>query len=256
MNEDYANIKDKLIAFIRSAVTGSGAKGAVIGLSGGVDSTLTAYLAAAAMGSENVLGLLLPEKEITSGQDIEDALDVVKILGIDYRLIEISDTLHSFSSIIRDFDNSSIVANGNLKARIRMCMLYYHANLMHRMVIGTGNKTELLLGYFTKYGDGGVDIEPLGGLYKTQVRGLSRYMGVPSRIIEKIPTAGLWPGQKDEEELGVSYDMADRILAMIVDEKMVISAVKQIFPPDKVDRLAWLIKTNEHKRMLPQSCEI
>jgi NAD+ synthase len=119
------------------------------------------------------------------------------------------------------------------------------------MVIGTGNKTELLLGYFTKYGDGGVDIEPIGDLYKTQVRELSRDMGVPSGIIEKIPTAGLWPGQTDERELGVSYDMADQILTMIVDEKKKIAEIKSKFPPQIVDNLAKRIASSEHKRMPP-----
>jgi NAD+ synthase len=137
-----------------------------------------------------------------------------------------------------------------------MYILYYHANLMHRMVVGTGNKTEMLLGYFTKYGDGGVDIEPIGGLYKTQVRGLARHVGIAAKIIDKTPTAGLWPGQTDESELGVSYEMADRILAMLVDENKDASLVKKKFPPEIVDRLAARISSNEHKRMPPQSIDI
>lgn len=256
MKLSYPAIKDKIVAFIRSKMKESGASGAVIGLSGGVDSTLTAYLAVEALGPENVLGLLLPEKGITSQKDIDDALEIVKILGIDHKIIEISPVLRSFSKTIQDFDRANNIANGNLKARTRMCILYYHANLMRRMVTGTGNRTELLLGYFTKYGDGGVDIEPLGGIYKTQVRGLARYMGVPDEIIDKTPTAGLWKGQTDEGELGVSYDTADKILTMLVDEKKDIKIVKKVFPPEYVDRLAALLRANEHKRMPPQSCEI
>ncbi|MDP2766985.1 MAG: NAD+ synthase [Candidatus Methanoperedens sp.] len=252
----YPSIKEKLVTFIKNKVQESGASEAVIGLSGGIDSTLTAYLAVEALGSENVLGLLLPEKSITSEQDIDDALEVAKTLGIEHKVIEISLVLQSFSKIITDFDKTNIVASGNLKARTRMCILYYHANLMHRMVVGTGNKTELLLGYFTKYGDGGVDIEPLGGLYKTQVRGLARYIGIPPKIIDKTPTAGLWKGQTDEGELGVPYDTADRILTMLVDEKKDASAVKKIFSPDHVDRLVGLLRANEHKRMPPQAPEI
>lgn len=252
----YPEIRNKIAAFIRSKVAESDASGAVIGLSGGIDSSLTAYLSVGALGSENVLGLLLPEKGITSEQDINDALEVVKILGIEHKVIEISPVLQSFSKAIADFDKKNIVANGNLKARTRMCILYYHANLMHRMVVGTGNKTELLLGYFTKYGDGGVDIEPLGCLYKTQVRGLARYMGIPARIIDKTPTAGLWKGQTDEGELGVSYETADRILAMLVDEKKDVSAVKKLFSSSDVDRLLSLLHANEHKKMPPQSPEI
>jgi len=148
------------------------------------------------------------------------------------------------------------LASGNLKARTRMCTLYYHANLMNRMVIGTGNRTELLLGYFTKYGDGGVDIEPIGGLYKTQVRGLSRHMKVPSHILDKTPTAGLWPGQTDEKELGVTYEEADRILSMLIDEKMDGALVSKAFPRDHVDRLVARLHANEHKRVPPKACDI
>jgi len=256
MNMNYPAVKTKLVTFIRSKVQEASATGAVIGLSGGVDSTLTAYLAVEALGRENVLGLLLPEKNVTSKQDIDDAENIAKLLGIDHGVIEISGILQAFSKVIPDFDKNNLAANGNLKARTRMCILYYHANIMHRMVIGTGNKTELLLGYFTKYGDGGVDIEPIGALYKTHVRGLARYMEVPAQIVDKTPTAGLWPGQTDEGELGVTYDIADKILSMLVDEKKDVSDIKKIFPPESVDRLVALVRANEHKRMPPQSCEI
>ncbi len=250
---DYPVIKDKIIAFIHHKVQEAGSSGAVIGLSGGIDSALTAYLTVEAIGADKVLGLLLPEKGITPGQDIEDAMEVVRLLGIEHKTIYISKVLNSFSSTIPDFDKNNLLAGGNLKARTRMCILYYHANLMHRMVVGTGNKTELLLGYFTKYGDGGVDIEPIGGLYKTQVRGLSRYIGVPARIIEKTPTAGLWPGQTDEGELGVTYEVADEILAMLVDEKKDILQVKKKFPALKVDKLVSLMNANKHKKFAPPS---
>ena len=252
----YPEIKDKIVAFISSSITGSGAKGAVIGLSGGIDSTLTAYLTVCALGKENVLGLILPEKDISSKTDIDDAIEVAGLLGIEYRMIDISHILTSFSSVIPFFEKTAKTANGNLKARTRMCILYYHANLMDRMVVGTGNKTELLLGYFTKYGDGGVDIEPIGGLYKAQVRGLSRHIGVPHGIIEKTPTAGLWPGQTDENELGVSYEMADQILALFVDEKKNILEIESRFPPEIVDALVKRISSSGHKRIPPPSIEI
>ncbi len=253
---NYPEMRDRITAFIKDRVAGSGAKGAIIGLSGGIDSTLTAYLTVLALGPEKVMGLLLPEKGISPAQDIEDALLITKILGIEYRMIEISPVLSAFSSVIPAFNADARTANGNLKARTRMCILYYHANLMNRIVIGTGNKTELLLGYFTKYGDGGVDIEPIGGLYKTDVRGLSRYMGIPERMIKKTPTAGLWPGQTDESELGVSYEMADEILTLFVDEKQDISDIKRKFPPRIVDMIAARIESSRHKRMLPASIDI
>jgi NAD+ synthase len=256
MNINYPDTKNKLVTFIAQKVKEADARGAVIGLSGGIDSALTAYLAVDALGPENVLGVLLPEKGISSKQDIDDALEVAKLLGIEHKIIELSKILTSFSSAIPDFDKENLLAYGNLKARTRMCILYYHSNLLHRMVIGTGNRTELLLGYFTKYGDGGVDIEPIGGLFKTQVRGLARYMNIPAQIIDKIPTAGLWPGQTDEGELGVTYEEADRILLMLIDEKKEISVIKKIFPSAHVDRLIALLYANEHKRMLPPSCDL
>ncbi|KCZ70374.1 NAD+ synthetase [Candidatus Methanoperedens nitroreducens] len=253
---DYPAIKDELVTFISSRVVESGAYGAVIGLSGGIDSTLTAYLTVEALGQDKVLGLLLPERGVTQEQDIDDAIEITRILGIEHKIIEISPVLRSYSAVLPDFDDTKLSANGNLKARTRMCILYYYANIMNRMVVGTGNKTELLLGYFTKYGDGGVDIEPIGGLYKTRVRELARHMGVPSRIIDKIPTAGLWPGQTDEGELGVSYEAADKILSMLVDEKREIFEVKKVFSPVHVDRLVALMRASEHKRMPPPSPQI
>ncbi|MDD5615310.1 MAG: NAD+ synthase [Candidatus Methanoperedens sp.] len=253
---NYPGMKYMITDFIRQKVREAGSSGAVIGLSGGIDSALTAYLAVEALGADKVLGLLLPEKGITPKQDIDDATEVAKILGIEHKIIDISEVLSSFSSSIPDYERNNLLSNGNLKARTRMCILYYHANLMHRMVVGTGNKTELLIGYFTKYGDGGVDIEPIGCLYKTQVRGLSRLMGVPARIIEKTPTAGLWHGQTDEKELGVTYEVADKILTMLVDEKKDILEVKKKFPSAQVDRLLALLKSNKHKSMPPPAPEI
>jgi NAD+ synthase len=256
MIQDYPIIKEKLIAFIKKKVDESGSEGVVLGLSGGIDSTLTAYLSVEALGSGNVMGLLLPEKGITSEKDVKDALEVVTLLGVEHKVIEINEVLTSFSSIIQGYDKDNMLVNGNLKARTRMCILYYHANLLRRMVIGTGNRTEMLLGYFTKFGDGGVDLEPLGNLYKTQVRGLARYMNIPPQIIDKTPTAGLWPDQTDEGELGVTYEEADRILSMLTDEKREISDIRRVFPREHVDRLASLLHANRHKRMPPESCDI
>lgn len=257
MNEiNYSNAKNRIVTFISKKAHDAVVKGAVIGLSGGIDSTITAYLTVDALGSKNVLGVLLPEKSNSSKQDIDDALEVSKLLGIEYKIIDISKILNSFSYAISDFDKYNLLAYGNLKARTRMCILYYHANLLHRMVIGTGNRTELLLGYFSKYGDGGVDIEPIGGLFKTQVRGLGRYMNIPEQIIDKIPTAGLWHGQTDEGELGITYEEADKILSMLIDEKKEVSDIKKKFPSSNVDKIIGLLHTNEHKRMLPASCDV
>jgi NAD+ synthase len=246
-------IKDLIVGFIHTGVKTAGAKGAVIGLSGGIDSTLTAYLSVESLGAKNVLGILMPEFDMTPEQDIDDAVKVVNQLNIEHNIVDISEVLRCFSSSIPVFHKTAQLANGNLKARIRMCILYYYSNITNRMVVGTGNRTEMLLGYFTKYGDGGVDMEPIGGLYKTQVRNLAKYMNIPASIIDKVPTAGLWPKQTDEGELGITYDTVDSILSMLVDSRKSISEVKKIFPPAHVDRIVNLMQFNEHKRMIVPS---
>lgn len=230
----------------------SSASGAVIGLSGGIDSTVTAYLAVEAIGHENVLGILLPVQDLTPEQDMTDAADIVNRLGIEHRIIEIDGVLRSFSGSIPDYDAGAVIANGNLIARTRMCLLYYYANLMNRLVIGTGNRTELLLGYATKYGDAGVDMEPLGDLYKTEVCELARFLGVPERIIEKPPSARLWAGQTDEMELGMGYQEIDRILRMLIDEKLNAEEIEvHGISADAVHDLIDRIRASEHKRCMP-----
>ncbi|MEA3281532.1 MAG: NAD+ synthase [Euryarchaeota archaeon] len=250
MNPDH--IKTVITSFIRVQLKESGASGAVIGLSGGIDSTVAAYITACAIGPENVLGILLPMQNLTPGQDTEDAADIADRLGIEYRVIEINGALQSFSGLIPDYDPGAAVSNGNLIARTRMCVLYYYANLLNRIVIGTGNRTELLIGYATKYGDSGVDLEPLGDLYKTEVFELARHLGVPERIIEKPPSARLWAGQTDEGELGMRYQEIDRILRMLVDEKLSTEEVAtRGVPKASVSRISDLIRSSKHKRHAP-----
>ncbi|MCD4844941.1 MAG: NAD+ synthase [Methanosarcinales archaeon] len=236
--------------FISSYIQQSGTKGAVIGLSGGIDSTITAYLSVKALGKENVLGILLPEKGMTPPEDILDATEVAYILNIDHSVIEISEIINSLFHSIPEVDKTNRLATGNLKARIRMCTLYYYANIMNRIVVGTGNRTEILLGYFTKYGDGGVDIEPLGNLYKTQVRQLAHYLKVPHHIIDKPPSAGLWAGQTDEDDLGLSYETIDNIFFTILDESKPAEYAAEQFGIDKgvISDLLGRINKNQHKR--------
>lgn len=246
--------RDTIAAFIRARISESGTSGAVIGLSGGVDSAVVAYLTVAAVGKENVLAIMLPVQDLTPGYDTDDATRVANRLGIEYRVIEVGDVLHGFSDLIPDYDPDAVVASGNLTARIRMCVLYYYANLMNRLVVGTGNRTELLLGYATKHGDAGVDIEPIGDLYKTEVFELAGFLGVSKRIIIKAPSARLWAGQTDEGELGMRYPDIDRILRMFVDEQLSVDEIEaRGVPGADVRRLTNLIRIGEHKRHPPQS---
>ncbi len=196
-------------SFIAHQVEASGRRGVVLGLSGGVDSALVAKLCAEALGADRVLALGLPEGK--GGTDLEDAGAYAKDLGIGFRVLDIAPFVAALDSGLR-VKRADRVARGNLRARTRMLVWYYVANTEDRVVMGTGNKSELLTGYFTRWGDGGVDFLPIGDLYKTQVRAMARHLGVPRRIEEKTPTAGLWPGQTDAGELGISYDRLDRVL--------------------------------------------
>ena len=216
---DFEKAKEIIIDFIRTITEQAGVNGVVVGLSGGIDSALTAYLAVEALGHENVLGIHLPELNLTSAEDVLDATEVADRLNIEFKTIDISEILTSFMYSIPQSDDAPPLTNGNLKARIRMSILYYYANLSGQMVIGTGNKTEIMLGYYTKFGDGGVDIEPIGDLYKTEVMELARMVGVPEGIVTKPPSAGLWAGQTDEEDLGISYVVVDKLLEMLLDGK-------------------------------------
>lgn len=250
MLADHENVVERITAFIEINVERAGREGAVIGLSGGVDSALAAILATRALGKEHVVGLLLPEKGVTRAEDIQDGVQVVKMLGIKHKTIEISEILDSFASMLPDYDPSAKICSGNLKARIRMCALYYYANLLNLLVIGTGNKTEILLGYTTKYGDAAADILPLGALYKTQVLELAKHLGIPEHIIKKPPSAGLWKGQTDEEELGISYELADSILMKLIDEKKAPIDIKKELgiSEDVIELIVRRIEENKHKR--------
>lgn len=207
---DPERVREKIIKFIKNKIKESGAEGIVIGLSGGLDSATTTFLCAETLGNDYVLALFMPEEGVTAPKSYEDAEVVAEKLGIDLKIIEISPIIDKIEEKI-DYQENAKVANANLRARARMILLYYYANILNYLVAGGSNKSELRCGYFTKYGDGAADFLPLGSLYKSQVRELSREIGVPKQIIEKAPTADLWEGQSDEKELGLSYEKIDRI---------------------------------------------
>lgn len=237
---NFEKVVERICDFIRGVVSSSGSTGVVLGLSGGVDSATVAYLCVRALGSERVFALIMPETRVTPEQDVEDAINVAESLGMEYKLIEINDIVRVFKEKAGE---GSKIAEANLKPRIRMVLNYYHANSMNRLVAGTGNKSELMVGYFTKYGDGGVDFLPIGDLYKTEVFQLAAYLGVPRRIIEKKPSARLWPGQTDEEEMGISYAELDEILKLI--EK------GERRDDEKFRRVVQMVERSRHKREMP-----
>ncbi len=236
-------------SFIAHQVEASGRKGVVLGMSGGVDSALVAKLCADALGPKHVLALSLPEGD--GGKDQADARAYAKELGTSFRVIDIAPFVAGFESGLKP-SRSDRVARGNLRARTRMIVGYFVANSEDRLVVGTGNKSEILTGYFTKFGDGGADFLPIGDLYKTQVRAMARHLGIPKRILDKVPTAGLWPGQTDEGELGISYDELDRIL-LGVELQMEPEAIaeKARVSLDLVEHVEALVAASVHKRKMP-----
>ena len=245
---DYGRVVPKIEGFIREKVSEAGVDGVVIGISGGVDSATTAYLATRALGKERVLGLIMPYR---SGRDVEDAKLVCNDLGIECRLIGIKPIVDSFVEQLGfQPDKRSL---GNIMARARMILLYAHAKQLNRLVLGTSNRSEFLTGYFTKWGDGASDYAPLINLYKTEVWEVARLLGVPARIIEKKPTAGLWEGQTDEDELGMSYRLLDEILWRLVDLKIPGDRIAEELGIDvgKVEYVEGLVERSEHKRRLP-----
>lgn len=243
--------------FIAGEVERAGCERAVLGMSGGLDSSLVVTLAARALGGERVLGLLIPDDEVPSARDTKDAKELAEALEIEYKLILIDKLMEPFRFQLKEIGlgdpQGDRVAWGNLKARIRMVLNYRAANSADGLVLGTSNRTEIILGYFTKYGDGGADILPIGHLYKTQVRELAHHVSLPKQIIEKVPSAGLWPGQTDEEELGASYIIIDQVLYCLVDREMPAEEASKELEVD--ERLIYDLKERmartEHKRRRP-----
>ena len=205
--KDYAY--DTIVEFIRQKVDESGGNGVVIGLSGGIDSALVSKLCVDAVGPGKVLNIFMLTTS-SSKADRKDAEEFSNEIGSEFKMVEITPAVEGFKMLLPSIDRKELL--GNVMARCRMVVLMHQANLMGRIVMGTGNKSELLVGYFTKYGDGGVDFLPIGDLYKTEVRELARKVGISERIVQKEPSAGLWEGQTDEGELGVSYEKLDQIL--------------------------------------------
>ena len=244
-----SNLAKKILTgFIHSEITRAGFKRAVIGLSGGIDSALSCYLAAEALGPENVLAVRMPY-QTSSPESLEHAGLVIEDLGIQSRTIPITEMAEALFAQTPDMNP---MRQGNVMARCRMIVLYDQSEAFGGLVVGTGNKTEILLGYSTLYGDSACALNPIGDLYKAQVRQLSREIGVPAVIVDKAPSADLWAGQTDEEELGFTYEQADQLLYLLVDRRYKPEdCIAAGFSADFVHTVIERVRRNQYKRVLP-----
>lgn len=247
VNQDLVKV---LVNFIHSETTRFGLKKVVLGLSGGIDSTVAAYLAALALGPKNVLGVMMPYKT-SSADSVSDALSVVKDLKIKSMLINLTGAVDSLAENDPDILKNK-VRFGNIMARMRMICLYDQSNEKNALVLGTGNKTEILLGYSTLYGDSASAINPLGDLYKTQVWQLAELLKCPKQIIKKKPSADLWSGQTDEGELGFTYREADELLYYMIDQRYSDEELTDLgFKLQFIKTLRGKIRFNQFKRVPP-----
>ena len=246
------DVETRIKRFIRTYVENSGAKGIVLGMSGGIDSNTIAALSALAIGGDKVLGLMLPEKETYNPKDIEDAQTVADKFGIQTQLCEITPALESFYKSIPVFDPADRLCKGNIKARTRMVYIYYHANKLNKIVCGSSDKSETMMGYFTKWGDVAADIAPIMDLYKTQVRKLAEHIGIPTDLATKPSTPALWPNQSAEGELGIKYEVLDLILFGLERFMSIKEIAEQLnLEEAEVEKIKARWLSVEHKRRMP-----
>jgi NAD+ synthase len=243
---DTELVRKILVSFLRQEIERAGLQGAVVGVSGGVDSSLSCVLCSQALGPEKVLAVLMPYRT-SSPDSLRDAEEVVRLTGVRSLTVEITPMVDAFLERSPEADQRR---RGNIMARTRMILLYDQSAAQGKIVVGTGNKTEILLGYTTLYGDSACGLNPLGDLYKNQVRQLARAVEIPDHIVAKPPTADLWRGQTDEGELGFSYDDADQLLYLLVDERYSpAECVEAGFDRAFVDQVVTRVRQSQFKRM-------
>ncbi|ASQ90910.1 NAD(+) synthetase [Prosthecochloris sp. GSB1] len=250
---NYSFVESMLIAFIRNEIRKFGFQSAVLGLSGGIDSAVVCELAARALGPENVLAMLMPYRT-SSAASLEHAEIMVEKTGVRSETVDISPVVDAFFAPNVE---ASLLRKGNVMARTRMLYLYDISARDSRLVVGTSNKTELLLGYGTLFGDMASAVNPIGDLYKTQLWGLARHLGVPEPLVEKVPSADLWEGQSDEADLGFSYGQVDLLLYMMLEQRMGREAVlREGVDGGFYDRVRKMVVRNQYKRMMPVIAKI
>jgi NAD+ synthase len=249
---NFTEVEKRIRRFIKEYVNNAGAEGIVLGMSGGIDSGTVAALSSLSIGGEKVIGLMLPEKETYNPQDIDDAKFVAEKFGLKTQVCDITPVLEGFYKTIPVFAQEDRLCKGNIKARTRMIYLYYYANKLNKIVCGSSDKSETMMGYFTKWGDVAADISPLMDLYKTQVRKLAEHLGFPANLAAKPSTPALWPNQFAETELGIKYETLDLILY----------GLERFMTPEEISQQLSIQKTLveevksrwlsvEHKRRLP-----
>lgn len=249
---DYITVEYSLSSFLMNYLEESRGSGYVVGVSGGIDSATALALAVRSVGPKKVFALILPDTDTTPRDDVEDAIELVEKFGIEYHIIDISRAVQIFKELIPLYSNDTTdrLPLGNLRARLRMCILYYYANKLNHLVLGTGDRSEYLIGYFTKYGDGAADIAPLTILYKSQVRCFAQHLGIPNKIIRKPSAPRLWPNHLAEEELGIKYEDIDLVLTAYIDLGIPENKIPEITSIDKekINKILKLYRSSHHKR--------
>jgi len=248
-NQDYIEITKKIQTGLVQKCNDNNKDGVIIGLSGGIDSAVLAYLCANSIKAKT-LALVMPDSKISPNDETEDAIKIVDALELNYKLLDINSIHKEYYNVLEPNDLSL----GNLRARIRKNILYYYANSKNLLVLGSSDKSEFNIGYFTKFGDGAADLLPIVSLYKTQVREIAKELGVPTNIITKKSSPNLWPNHVAETEIGATYEEIDCILYCILDRKMSINeTINQTkIEKETVEKIYQLYKKSEHKRITPE----
>ena len=256
MNKLDLNLKEvhnELVEFLRESFKKAGFSKAVLGLSGGIDSALVAYLLRDALGKENVLAIMMPYKS-SNPDSLNHAKLVIEDLKINSKTIEITDMIDAY---FKNEKEATSLRMGNKMARERMSILFDYSSKENALVVGTSNKTEIYLGYSTQFGDSACALNPIGDLYKTNIWDLSRYLKIPNELIEKKPSADLWEGQTDEQEMGLTYKEADQVLYRMLEEnKKVEEVLAEGFNKDLVDNIVRRMNRSEYKRRMPLIAKI
>jgi len=251
-NQDYEKITNFFENFLKEQLEKNNAEGLILGLSGGIDSAVLAYLCKRSL-KDKTIAIIMPDTEITPNYETEDALKMISLTGIQYKLIDIKPIVKEYSMYLEPND----WAKGNLRARIRTNILYYYANAKNYLVLGSSDKSEHLIGYFTKFGDGAADLVPIISLYKLQVRKIAEYLKVPKNVIEKKSSAHLWKEHEAEKEIGISYEEIDSTLYCLFEKKLSIeeTSTKTQIEKSTVEKIYNMHLKSEHKRMPAQKPE-